>query len=237
MNFKSIFTLFIVLQFSLVGSAQKFEKQTVLTDVAFLRTSLEETHYDLYAYTSQKEFDENYHKIKASIQKDSLSQHEVISLFQKVISKANTAHATIDFPIASYRAYASNNGTVFPIEIAFEDGSAFIRKNFSAHQEIPIGAEILEINDIPVQEILHTMYPQLSAETTYFKNAMLELISFPRLYWQVYGKQDLFAITIKNNNQIITYDVASISLIDDFEMKRTNIITCLLYTSPSPRDS
>ena len=225
MKHKIILTLLIILKFSIVCIAQDFEKQKVLSDLNFLKISLAETHYDLYAYTSKKEFDKNYQNIRASISADSLSLREVISLFQKVISKANTGHAEIDFPVVSYRAYATNDGTIFPLEIVVEDGKALVRKNFSTNSEIKIGSEVVKVNDVPIQELLYKIYPQLSAETLYFKNAKLELLTFPRLYWQVFGEQDVFKITIKNKNEIIEHNLKAVDLIHDFETKRKDIIS------------
>ncbi len=225
MKTKAILTFFIVLKLSLICVAQQIKKEKVLSDLEVLKTSLEKTHYDLYAYTSKKEFDENYQNVRASISEDSLSLLEVTSLFQKVISKANTGHAEIDFPVASYRAYASDDGTLFPLEIVIEDGKALIRKNFSTNSEIRVGSEVVKINNVPVQELLSKIYPQLSAETTYFKNAKLELYTFPRLYWQVFGKQDVFKITTKDNNEITEYHLKAVHLMNDFELKRTDIIS------------
>ena len=39
-----------------------------------------------------------------------------------VISKANNGHTEINFPGAAYGQYGSSGGTLFPLELAFEDG-------------------------------------------------------------------------------------------------------------------
>ena len=205
--------------------SQVFEKESILSDLEFLHQSLQQTHYNLFAYTSIAEFERNYRIVKESVSKDSLSLLEATTLFQKVISKANTGHAEIDFPATSYREYAMNGGTVFPLEIAVEEGKALIRKNFSAEEEIKNGSEVLAINEQSIEEVLNKIYPQLSAESTYFKNAKLEFWSFPRLYWQVFGQEDSFKISVRNQGEVKEFAIAAVDLINGYEMKRTDIIS------------
>ena len=205
--------------------AQNFDKKEIISDLEFLCQSLEEAHYNLYAYTDKKEFTNNYLKIKRSITQDSLSLLQATSLFQQVISKANTGHAEIDFPVSTYRNYAMNGGTVFPLELAIEDGKAYIRKNFSNSNEVKTGLEVVAIDDVEIQKVIDKIHPQLSAETPYFKNAKLEFWSFPRLYWQLFGQRDSFKIAILKEEKIIDAEVAAVDLISDFEMKRTEIVS------------
>lgn len=222
-KFILILVAFVLLSRSIFS--QNFDKKSIISDLNFLYKSLEQTHYDLYAYTDKKQFKDNYHKVKKSITQDSLDILQATSLFQQVISKANTGHAEIDFPVSAYRQYAMNGGTVFPLEIAIEDGRTFIRKNFSNNKDLKPGLEITAIDGIAIQKIIDKIHPQISAETLYFKNAKLEFWSFPRLYWQVFGQKDSFKVTIKKMEQIIDIKVSAVDLIDDFEMKRTDIIS------------
>ncbi|WP_241244287.1 S41 family peptidase [Flagellimonas marinaquae] len=207
---------------TMLRAQDHFTKNEVLEDMAFLWKSLEEAHFDLYAYTPKEEFEKNYNRVKNTISKDSLSLLEATSIFQKVISKADNGHTEIGFPGKSYGSYAYSGGTLFPLEIALENGKALVRKNWSGNH-IPTGAEILSINHIPISEILAEMYTLISAERPYFKNAKIELYSFPRLYWQLYGRQDNFEIKFKSNDITKTQTVAAVGLIEGYEMKRTEL--------------
>jgi hypothetical protein len=200
-----------------------FPKQDVIEDIQFLRESLEEAHYNLYTYVTKKAFDQNFENVKASITKDSLSLLETTSLFQSVISKANNGHTEIIFPVAAYFEYAESGGTLFPLEIVFENGKALIRKNFSNNNALKIGSEIISINEMTINEVLEKIYPLISAERRYFKLAKLELFSFPRFYWQAFGEQKNFEVEIKKNGTIEKYQLKSIDLIEDFESSRNEI--------------
>ena len=215
-----------VVFFSFTSFGQKkFSHQEVLEDLQYLRNSLEEAHYNLFAYTTEDAFNQNFEIVKSSIGQDSLSLLEVTSLYQKVISKANNGHTEIWFPGSSYGEYAYAGGTLFPLELAFEDHKVLVRKNLSDNNEIKIGSELLSINNQPITEILDKIYPQVSAERLYFKLAKIELFSFPRLYWQVFGEVTDFEVQIRQDEQIQKYELNSISVIEGFETKRNEVFS------------
>ncbi|MBL0765089.1 S41 family peptidase [Marivirga atlantica] len=222
---KRIYLIIFLLIAGQLKAQDKFSKKVVLEDLAFLKSSLEETHINLYAYTSKEAFEKNYEEVCASITKDSLSLLEATSLFQHVITKVNNGHTEISFPGQAYGAYAYAGGTIFPLEIAFENGKSLIRKNWSDYEDIEIGSEIISINGQSIESILTKIYPYISAEREYFKLAKIELFSFPRLYWQVFGDQNHFEVKIKTDGTTKAYSLKAIDLINGYEMKRTEIIT------------
>lgn len=217
--------IFCLLSLSSFGqSSAKFTREAVLEDLKTLRESLKDAHYNLYAYTAEKEFEATYTKVKNSIKKDSLSLLETTSIFQRLISVVNNGHTEIDFPGQSYGTYAYAGGTVFPLEIAFENGKSLVRKNFSDDKSIQIGSEILGINGNSMAEILSKIYPQVSAERPYFKNVKIEMYSFPRYYWQVFGKQDDFEVEIRTDGKTKEHAFKAVNLIDGYEMKRNEVM-------------
>jgi len=197
----------------------------ILADLAYLRHSLEATHFDLFAYVDRTSFDQHYAEVAATVGEDSLTNLRAVSLFQRVISAANTGHAEIDFPAADYIAYGKQGGTVFPLEVALEGGKAYVRKNFSAKAFIQPGDELLSINGQGIQEIVAAIHPQLSAESTYLKNAKLEFWSLPRLYWQVYGSHENFEVVVRSDGQTNKYQLASVGLIEGYEIPRKDILS------------
>ena len=210
--------------FSLVSQNSKsFSKQTVLSDLETLRTSLVETHLNAFAYTSESDFNSTFQDLRGSIEKDSLSALETVNLYQKLISKLNNGHTEIPFPGQLYIDYAYAGGTLFPLELAFEGNKALIRKNWSSESSIEIGSEVIAINGQPINDILKQIYPHISAERHAFKLAKLELISFPRLYWQVFGEIQDFKVTIINKGQTQSFKLRAVNLIDEFEMKRNEV--------------
>ncbi|MEH6682051.1 MAG: S41 family peptidase [Sediminicola sp.] len=227
---KNLYFLFILLSplfnQNLIGQQPKtvFGQNEILNDLDYLYNSLIDAHYNIYKYINEEDFTKNYNTVKNSIGKDSITLLQATNIFQKVISAAKNGHTEIDFPAASYGAYAYSGGTIFPLETAFENNKSLIRKNFSDDQDIKIGSEIISINGISMNDILAKIYPQVSAERKYFKNAKIEMYSFPRYYWQVFGKQDRFEVEIETKGTVKKHSINAISLIEGYEMKRSEVL-------------
>ncbi|GAA4326623.1 S41 family peptidase [Pontixanthobacter gangjinensis] len=201
-----------------------FSKTEVIQDLDYLYKALKESHYNLFAYTPEAQYDDVHNHLKTSINKDSLSLLEATTILQQLTSSAQNGHTEIGFPGQSYIEFASAGGKLFPLELAIEGDRTLVRKNWS-NQTISPGTQVVAIDDVPIQEILTKIYPQISAERTYFKNAKLEMFSFPRYYWQVFGEKDNFKIEVLSNGERKTLNLSAIEAIEDYEMKREEILS------------
>jgi len=219
-----LYYLFSLFAFGQAQAQAKFSKKDVLADLNTLQSFLLDTHYNVFAYTTELEFNSVYEGAKNSIQGDSLTFLETTSLFQRLTAAVNNGHTEIDFPLQAYTEYAYADGTLFPLELAFEGNKALVRKNWSQNDSIPIGLEVLSINGMEMSKVLEKMYRQVSAERSYFTNAKIEMYSFPRYYWQVFGRQDDFEIAIRANGTVKKHRVKAIRLIEDYETKRTEVL-------------
>lgn len=220
-------SMVILVFFALYSFGQsnlKFSKEAIAEDLDQLYTSLQDANYDLYAYTSEEEFAAAYQEALRSIGKDSLALLEITKTFQRFVAVANIGHTNINFPIPAYREYATSGGTLFPLEIAFESDRPVVRKNWSANDSIRLGMEVIGINGRSMTEVLEHIYPQISAERPYFKQAKIELYSFPRYYWLAFGRQDEFEVEILDEGSVRTYVLPAINLIEGYEMKRSEVL-------------
>lgn len=220
----TLLTCFVLSTILGQSSPKIYSKAQVLQDVDYLYQSLIEAHYQIYAYTNAKAFKNNYQKVKQQLTADSLTVLQSTTILQKVIAAANNGHTEIDFPASAYRDYAIQAGTVFPLELAFENNQTVIRKNFSDNPNLKPGTPIIAINAISVDSIVKQIMPVISAESAYFKKTKLELYSFPRYYWQIFGQQDQFKITVKSKDSASTHLVTAVPVIDGFESKRNEIL-------------
>jgi len=69
-------------------------------------------------------------------------------------------------------------------------------------------------------EVLAKLHPHLAGERTYLKNAKIELFSFPRIYWQVFGAVPLFEVEALQNGKPVTYTVDAVAGIAGYESLR-----------------
>ena len=51
----------------------------------------------------------------------------------------------------------------------------------------------------------------------------MELNSFPRYYWQVFGRQDKFDVEVSSNGIIKKYSLHAVSVMEGYEAKRTEM--------------
>lgn len=208
----------------------KFSAADVKADLAYLYKTLESAHYNLYAYVSNREHDKVYQALNKSISTDSLSLLETTKLFQKLAATGNVGHSEVDFPVQPYISFAQKGGSVFPLELAFEDGAAYVRKNHSGNSTIGVGDQLLSIDGKSIKSIQEAIHPYLSAERLYFKDAKLEFWSFPRLYWSVCGEKKSFEVKLKKTSgKTETRRLEAIPVMD-YETKRGGEI---LSTAPS----
>lgn len=224
---KKLLFVLTVLGFQLAfsqGNRSSFCRDEVLKDFEYLYQSLEETHYDLYAYTSKEEMQKHYDLLKKGIHQDSLSIQEITTLFQTFTAKVNNGHTEVIFPVAQYLEYAEGGGTLFPLELVIEDGKALVRNNLTPLSELQKGTEILSIDGMPIMEVFQQLSAYISAERPYFKYTKAEIISFPRLYWQEFGTKVKYEIVAKVNGEEIHKQIKAVPAIEGFEMKRWDIL-------------
>jgi len=54
-----------------------------------------------------------------------------------------------------------------------------------------------------MEEVMNGIYRYLSGESNYFKNAFIDQILFPRIYWIVHDRCDTFSLEIKEEKGTI----------------------------------
>lgn len=217
-----LITLYTLLQ-TLGIYSQQFSKNDVLEDLSALKNVIEEAHFNPFAYTTKKDFEATYNQIKSAIGEDSLNLLETTNLLQQLVTKIHNGHTYIDFPIQPYMEYIQSDGTLFPLEITFENGKSYIRKNWSKNTDIKLGDELLSVNGRFIDEIVCSIYPYIAAERPYFKKAKMEFYSFPRYFWQAFGKQENYHVRIRQNDTVKEYTLNPIHAINDFESIRSEI--------------
>ena len=210
--------------FSLAQNSSNFAREAVLADLDYLYEALQQTHIDAFAYMSPKELEQAYQKTRATIIQDSLSGLEATELLQPFVAQLKNGHTAIPFPIPEYIAYASEGGSLFPLEVILHEGEYKVTANWSKESRIVPGTRLLAINGEPIAEIFKNLYRQLSGERLYYLQAKAEYFSLPRLYWQIYGPQDTFKVSVELSGQIQELELSSVAALDDFEYNRTDAV-------------
>ncbi len=138
----------------------KFSEDKLKEDYLQFRNILETTHPALYDYTAKEVldsiFDYNYEQIHSE-----LDLSTVLILMTEVISKVGCGHSSLWVPGKFWYVAPSK---LFPLKLLITDNQTLVTGSFSNTQDIPVGSEILSINNQPMQLITKRLVSLTSAD-------------------------------------------------------------------------
>jgi hypothetical protein len=190
---------------------EKFSPSAVRADFEYLYKTLQGTHYDLYVSTPKEVFDRAFVRTTRRINKP-MTQMEVHRVFQPFVALSKLAHCSLGFPYGAYGQYRMDGGRVFPFELVILGRRTFVKENYSTVTAIVKGDEILAVDGVPMERRLRQIHEYLSGHDEAFKNSFIDVLAFPRVYWAVFDRKDVFSLRIKpKNGPVRTYRVGSVS--------------------------
>lgn len=196
-----------------------FSASEVKEDFKYFYKTLEQTHYNLYVNTKQEVFERQYEKTYNSI-KDSLTLLQITRLFQPFAALSKLAHCNISFPWNLYfEKNNQSNATLFPFNVTITNNRAFIIDNYSSDLSIQKGDEVLSIDGVPISVKLKEVYGFLSGEGNGIKNTLLDLLTFSRVYWWIYGSSNQYLIQIKQKEGSIKSVIIKGMKASDYEQR------------------
>jgi len=172
-----------------------FTPAEVRADFASLYDGLKQAQFDAFAHTPKGELDRAYKADLASFTRP-MSLFEVQTRFQRCTARIRIAHARIAFPAEAYDRYRSAGGKAFPLHVRMQDGRAFIIENDSGLDAIALGDELVALDGAPARKWLDRAARNLSADTPYLSNSILEF-DLPQLLWLERGAAEAFAVRVR----------------------------------------
>lgn len=215
---------------SLSAQTELYSSAQVKRDLQFAYTTILQAHYNPFLYTTEEKLDSSFQFAVGSIGEDSIGSLQANTIIQRFVSSVNNGHTSLSFPVQEYIEYAQKGGTVFPLELSFEHDHVYIRNSYTNASELLPHVEILAIDERPIEAVLEELGHYTPAEDVYFEKAKVEALSFPRLYWQVYGQQETFTVSalIKGKGPV-DFQLGAVSVMDGYEMKREEVLNASMY--------
>jgi len=161
-----------------------FQPSELKEDIDFLFQTLESVHPNLYAYTPKSFIDKEREKIVNDITSP-LSRIDFYVKIAPLVAKLNDGHTSVFPPYEEFRYYLNQKGLLFPLDLDFRDGKAFVVANYAQDSLIPVGSELLSLNKIPIDKMLDNLLQYISGEKASFKIENLEN-RFRNMLWFVY---------------------------------------------------
>lgn len=176
---------------------ERFSKEEVQSDLQYLYTTLQSTHVDLFVNAPKKRFDEALRSMSDGIT-DSLTYFDAHRLFQRFTALSGLAHCNAGYPFnEAYGAYIASGGELFPLDVRVEDNRMWVLRNHATGSSIEPGDEVITIAAVPTPWVLEPVYAYLSGENERFKNTLIDLLCFPRIWWLLRHPVDEVAVGVR----------------------------------------
>jgi hypothetical protein len=233
-KFKVIITLFVVVCcsfFNIIVLAKinqpDYTKlilpEKLKEDLDFLFRTIEEVHPNMYAYTPKKEFIPIKEKLYKRI-KQPMSKVDFCKITAPAIVSLKNLHTYVSFS-GEYKKYSESGGSMFPLEIQWDDSDVIIKKNYSS-KSLPLGGKIREINSYDANELLYNFSKLMPAENRTNNPWIVETPKFLSSSLLLeFGPIDLWKLKIeKLDGTMKTYSVPSLP---SSEFKTNNNISTI----------
>jgi hypothetical protein len=172
-----------------------FTPEELRADFAQMYRGLKSAHFDLNAFTPQRELDRSYARRLGQIDRP-MNRFEAKVLFELFAAEVRMGHTRIDSPTAEWNAYRKGGGKGFPLQIRIVDGRTYVAKNLSGVDAVRPGDEITRLNGQNMQQWLRRTERHVSAETAYMAHSLMDY-DFAIYLWVELGAVDGFEIRVR----------------------------------------
>ena len=209
-----ITSTFLLLISSIVVLGQSidepFSKKKMRKDLEVFKEIRLKANSGLYKYRTEQQIDSIYNWAEKEIEKSS-TYLDFYNIICQLTDFEGSLHNDTDFPSKYWKSLRNEPYGYFPYPIKWVDGKW--RINFDIG-EIPLGAEIISINQRPISEIIQNLYKYYSTDGINTTGKRIGLRThFSRYYRWNYGLTEDFEVQYKlpSSSQVHTKKLKSIS--------------------------
>lgn len=135
--------------------------------------SMLEAHPSPYRHISEKKLSQLIDSTNQLINQpmDKIAFYKLVS---PIYSAIKDGHTSIGFDYQWKKKYRKNNG-VFPYKIYLDDDNRmYLIDNYSQDKTIPLGSEVLAINEMPIATFLQQISKYIAFEQENFRNSLIQ---------------------------------------------------------------
>jgi len=201
---------FMLFGYTTISIAQNtFSKEELYADIDAIYLMIYEIHPDMFATITQEEYEIKIKEAKSVIT-DNMSRLEFYSIAAPLVSCFNDGHTFLNFDWSDLQKL---NGKHFPysVRLNYLQKTVKITSSFNDNDsEIPFGAQVISINNKPANEIINNVINLVSGETIFYKEALINTMSFPYMATQFIG-DSIFSIEYLHNDISFSKTVKGVS--------------------------
>lgn len=136
---------------------KKYTVEELHFDLAILKDALVKAHPGLFWYQTEKEFEDNYNKVKNSISSP-MTEMDFFTLVTPFVGNIKCGHTDLAMSVA-FDNYFENGLALFPFNVRIIESKIYIEANYTADTTVRVGSEISSVNKISADSILRWMGP------------------------------------------------------------------------------
>lgn len=163
--------LLVVVNVNAQNSKAKFSKDQLNEDFNLLVKAIKETHVNPYSVLSENEFDSKVSLIKENLT-DSLTLKQFYRLIAPLVASLKDGHTKLSFP---GRKILDPDDYLFPFSLKAKISEPYLEVTDqidSTYNQIPIGAEILSINNVSSKDMIAKIIKNTSGESDTYRLKM-----------------------------------------------------------------
>lgn len=194
----------------LQSEAVKIDQQYLLEDLETLQYWITEAHGDPYRFTAKKEIESQFEEARSIVRKsEALSLTEFYGEVMKIMALLKDGHSSSFLPTLD----RMEGKVFFPLRIRFIEFKPHIIQNLS-NQDIPIGAELLEINGQPVNKLFEFLseFVHRDGNIRLVRYRRMESNFYLSLLFKTFGvSKDIYTVKVKlEKDDIKTFQLKAI---------------------------
>lgn len=174
-----------------------YDSRQLHADFQQMYRGLQEAHFDLYAFTPREQLDRLYSQQLAALDRP-LTLLQAKTRFERFAAAVRMGHTRVDLPVSEWTQFLQTGGKSFPLRVRIADGRVYVAQNLSGIEPITPGEEILSLNGEPMPRLLTRIARQVSAETDYLAQSLMER-DFAKYLWLERGAPDEFVLGMRRS--------------------------------------
>lgn len=195
---KSTYFSLLVIVLSNILFAQSiddsFSRKKMRKDLEVFKNIRLKANSGLYKYRSKEQIDSIYLWAEAEIDQSS-TYRDFYNIISQLTDFEGSLHNATRLPDNYLKNLRKENSGYFPYPVKWVDGKWII--NFEGG-EIPLGAELVEINRVPVSGIIQNLYKYYTTDGDNTTGKRIGIgANFSRYYRVHYGRSDEFQVLFK----------------------------------------
>ena len=184
----------------------------------------------MYAYISEEEFSKLRDQLYRQISRP-LTRLEFYKAVAPVVASLKNGHTFMQLPNGAFAEYLRKGGRIFPLELHW-DGTAVILKNCTSRGDLPIGGEVLTIDNQNAKEFLIRTARYFPAENKAYNLGGLESGNTLAMFlWLEKGDAESLVLRVKAADG--TVKEYNVKVLSQKEIESETATNTTKYTSTS----